>query len=146
MSFIYCQNSLSEKVLSAFLEENFIQFHPSFSEFCVNTNYSHKLYVNATTFEVWHENVLVGLICGYLNFEQKVMYIPYVCICKQYSGMGLASGLFDELFKYCVDNTLTRISLEVRENNISAISLYKKVGFQEICKKDDKLLMDKYLE
>lgn len=145
MSFIYSQNSLSEKVLNAFLEENFIQFHPSFSEFCVNTNYSHKLYVNATTFEVWHENVLVGLICAYLNFEQKVMYIPYVCISKQYSGMGLASGLFDELFEYCKNNGFDKISLEVRVTNVSAISLYRKLGFHIILEKEYKLLMEKSL-
>lgn len=145
MNFQIRHNTVSEEVLKDYLELNFFQFHVSFSEMCLKMNYSHKLFVNASTFEIWDDLLLVGLICAYLNYESKIVYIPYVCISKDYSGMGLASSLFDYLEEYCRERLLEKIFLEVREDNHSAISLYSKKGFSNLEKVNGKNRMEKII-
>ncbi|MBE7011781.1 MAG: ribosomal-protein-alanine N-acetyltransferase [Ruminococcaceae bacterium] len=43
--------------------------------------------------------------------------------------MGIGEGILDELIKYCKENKITKINLEVRESNIPAQKLYEKLGF-----------------
>ena len=146
MNFQIRHNTVSEEVLKDYLEKNFFQFHVSFSEMCLKTNYSHKLFVNASTFEIWDDLLLVGLICAYMNYELKTVYIPYVCISKNNSGKGFASRLFDFLDEYCREKSFEKISLEVREDNHSAISLYSKIGFRNVGKMNGKNKMEKILK
>lgn len=145
MNFQIRHNTVTEEELKDYLQKNFYQFHDSFSEMCLKTNYSHKLFVNALTFEIWDDSLLAGLVCAYLNYESKIVYIPYVCISKDYSGMGLASTLFDFLEEYCRERLFEKISLEVRGDNYSAISLYYKKGFSNLGKVNGKNRMEKII-
>lgn len=53
-------------------------------------------------------------------------------IAKQYCGLGLGRILMDYLIEWAKLNGVTKkISLVTREDNIRAIKLYKKVGFEE---------------
>lgn len=145
MKFQLKRNTITEELLKEFLEKNFSQFHHSFAKMCIDTNYSHKLIENATTFEIWDASNLVGIICAYLNYELKTAYIPYVCISANYSGRGLASSLIDSLQTYCKEQNLKKISLEVRDYNMPAISLYVKNGFKQVEKYNGKIKMTKYI-
>lgn len=72
------------------------------------------------------------IIIGYLSYS--VMYekaeINNIYVSEQYRSQGIGSKLLDYLVKKC--KICENITLEVRKNNINAISLYKKYGFKEV--------------
>lgn len=68
-------------------------------------------------------------IIGYLNYS--IMYdkaeLNYIFVKPEYRNLGLGKKLMDYLIFKCKD--CDNITLEVRKDNITAISLYKKYGF-----------------
>lgn len=49
---------------------------------------------------------------------------------KEYWGHGIGKKLIAELFKWCVDNSIKKVTLKVRKDNSRAIALYQKLGFK----------------
>ena len=47
-------------------------------------------------------------------------------------GRGLATAVLESLLAVAVERGLASVSLEVRESNLSAISLYRRFGFAEV--------------
>ena len=45
---------------------------------------------------------------------------------------GIGSQLLEFIINYCKSNNMKTITLEVNENNISALKLYKKFNFEQI--------------
>lgn len=56
-------------------------------------------------------------------------YITNIAVFPKYRKMGVASALLKHLQNFAKGNSLSFISLEVRESNSTAISLYEKFGF-----------------
>lgn len=78
--------------------------------------------------------------------------IMNVGVLKEYRRCGIANTLLAELEKYCLDNGIFEINLEVRVSNIPAQELYKKMGYKEIAVrkgyydgKEDGIVMKKVL-
>jgi len=73
-----------------------------------------------------------GLIIGYLSYS--IMYekaeINEIFVLNNFRNQGVGSQLLEYLLKKC--KFCENITLEVRKNNVSAISLYKKYGFKEV--------------
>ncbi len=75
-----------------------------------------------------------GETAGYLGVQETAgeAYITNIAVFKKYRRLGAA----DALIKKASDDAFARgcdfISLEVRESNLPAISLYEKNGFQKI--------------
>lgn len=82
----------------------------------------------------YYEN---DILVGFIHFSKMYETVDIVNIVVDESkrNMGIASKLIDELLKYF--NDVTNIMLEVNENNIPAISLYKKNNFYVINKRDN---------
>ena len=57
-------------------------------------------------------------------------YITNVAVFPEARQQGVASALLNSLFKFAKENSLSFISLEVRESYNAAISLYQKFGFK----------------
>lgn len=55
-----------------------------------------------------------------------------ISVRKKYWNCGIGSKLLEELIKYAKENGIEILNLEVRSDNINAIHLYKKYGFQHI--------------
>lgn len=55
---------------------------------------------------------------------------------KDSRGYGIGSILFKHLIDYAKNNGIKKLSLEVNENNLVAIHLYKKFGFEQIAKRE----------
>ena len=53
-------------------------------------------------------------------------------VIKEQRRQGVAYELVSHLQKHCIKNGIRRIFLGVAENNIAAISLYEKTGFNKI--------------
>ena len=95
--------------------------------------YSKKIYDFAITFEAWEESRLVGLIAVYFNdISTKIGFITNVSVSPNCLGKGIAKKLLKLSKEYAKNQFYTEIKLEVDKNNLKAISLYKKNGFELI--------------
>ena len=72
-----------------------------------------------------------GKIVGYVGMEVIVDegYIFNVAVSADYRRRGVGYALVRELVTYGMKNSLCFITLEVRQSNAAAISLYSKFGF-----------------
>ena len=57
-------------------------------------------------------------------------YITNIAVFPNERGRGIGTALLKRLFSLAGDISLSFISLEVRESNLAAISLYEKLGFK----------------
>ena len=58
-------------------------------------------------------------------------YITNIAVLKQYRQKGVATALLSRLTDFCINNSLSFVSLEVRKSNKNAIDLYKRFGFKK---------------
>ncbi len=63
--------------------------------------------------------------------------IVNVATSEAYRGLGLASDVLERVILECQNRNLSMISLEVRESNAPAITLYQKFGFEIAGKRKD---------
>ena len=93
-------------------------------------------------------------IKGALFFEEiyEKVDIDYIIVSNNYRRQGIASKLLEYLIDYCKKKNISNITLEVNENNIPAINLYKKYEFEIVAtrknyyKEEDGLLMIRKFE
>jgi len=95
-------------------------------------------------------------VLGYVGISCVIDegYITNVAVFPQYRRQGVASSLLNRVFSLASDEGLSFVSLEVRESNSSAISLYEKFGFKTEGKRknfysnplEDALIMTKRFE
>ena len=77
-------------------------------------------------------------ILGVIVFEEIYdrIELDYIIVNDNYRRRGIASKLMDFLIEYSKSNNILNITLEVNENNISAINLYKKYKFDLVSKRE----------
>lgn len=101
-------------------------------EVCFSTPWSEQsitdAYKTGTRFFVAEKN---GAVLGYVGISAILDegYITNIAVFPEYRNQGVATALLAKLFEFALDNNLSFISLEVRESNKSAISLYEKFDF-----------------
>lgn len=72
-----------------------------------------------------------GELCGYCGIY-KVLdegQITNIAVKEKFRRCGIAAKILEKIIEYAKENEIISISLEVRESNVAAISLYKKYGF-----------------
>lgn len=72
---------------------------------------------------------LIGVGCLWAILEEA--HIIMLAIHPQFQRQGLGQALLLGLLKSACDRQLERSTLEVRDSNLAAVSLYKKFGFKE---------------
>ena len=75
-----------------------------------------------------------GKVLGYVGISCILDegYITNIAVFPDSRKQGVGTALINKLFDLAEDLSLSFISLEVRESNISAISLYEKMGFIKV--------------
>ncbi len=73
--------------------------------------------------------LLIGIGCLWAILEEA--HIIMLAIHPQFQSQGLGQALLLALLKSAHDRQLERSTLEVRDSNLAAVSLYKKFGFKE---------------
>lgn len=86
-------------------------------------------------FVLENEGVIIGYYGFWVMFED--VDITKVSIRKEFQGMKLSNVLMADCFNRVKELGCQKINLEVRVDNIKAISLYKKHGFNEVCVRKD---------
>ena len=81
------------------------------------------------------DNTIIGFAgLKYVLDEADIMNIVTK---KNARSCGIGSILFEHLLNYAKENGIIKITLEVNENNVAAINLYKKFGFEQIAKREN---------
>ena len=96
------------------------------------------------------ENEVIGYIGMSIVIDEG--YIFNVAVRENHRNKGVATALINELVTYGKKNNFSFITLEVRESNLPAISLYSKFGFIKAGErkdyysnpKENAILMTKY--
>ena len=96
------------------------------------------------------ENMILGF-GGILQILDEAT-LTNIVVRKDYRENGIASSILENLIDYTKNNDASFITLEVNINNLPAIHLYKKYGFEQVGvrkkyynNKDNALLMTKIL-
>lgn len=73
-------------------------------------------------------------IVGYIGISHilEIADIISIVVSKNYTNLGIASLMLNEIFKICNEKNIKKILLEVRKSNIAAQSLYEKHDFKKI--------------
>lgn len=98
------------------------------------------------------DNTVVGY-CGLYKVLDEGS-ITNIAVHPDYRKHGLGKELLNRIFEHCKINDLSFVTLEVRESNANAISLYNKNGFKVVGKrnnyysdnKETAILMTKYIK
>ncbi|WBW98513.1 ribosomal protein S18-alanine N-acetyltransferase [Oceanirhabdus sp. W0125-5] len=56
-------------------------------------------------------------------------HITNVAVHPDHRRSGIGNLIFKDMYKFCADNNIIGITLEVRENNLTAQNFYKNLGF-----------------
>ncbi len=99
--------------------------------------FSHPWSLESLESEMKNENSLFlaavddGEVIGYIGMSIVIDegYIFNVAVCESSRQRGVATALINELVTYAKKNNFSFITLEVRESNMPARSLYSKFGF-----------------
>ena len=97
---------------------------------CFSAPWSEESFKNAenTRFYVYFENEApLGYVGIYSILDEG--YITNLAVLKEHRKKGIATSLLSQLISN--ENNLGFISLEVRESNLPAISLYEKFNFKK---------------
>lgn len=76
-----------------------------------------------------YNNTTVGYISFLINSRHNIGRIYSIAINSEYQKNGIGGTLLDKIIEYAIVIKLNSIFLEVRTDNISAISIYEKKGF-----------------
>lgn len=127
----YKYNSTSYEELFEFIKSSDFEFNPSLSSRVNLQDYAKKLHDNGSLFEAYIDGKLVALVAMYANDNvTKKAYITYVYCKKEYRKLGIANQLIKNAFEKLKENNFKSVSLEVTTDNIPAVNLYKKFGFE----------------
>ena len=83
---------------------------------------------------LYEENGILGVIVFEEIYER--IELDYIIVDNNCRRCGIASKLMEYLINYAINNSISNITLEVNENNLSAINLYKKYKFEVVSRRD----------
>lgn len=141
-----------EKMTSGHLDDVYIIETECFSHPWSKQSLEEELNNETSLFLVAkEENEVIGYIGMSIVIDEG--YIFNVAVREKYRNKGVATALINELVTYGKKNNFSFITLEVRESNLPAISLYSKFGFIKAGErknyysnpKENAILMTKYL-
>ena len=83
---------------------------------------------------LYEENGILGVIVFEEIYER--IELDYIIVDNNCRRCGIASKLMEYLINYAINNSISNITLEVNENNLSAINLYNKYKFEVVSRRD----------
>jgi ribosomal protein S18 acetylase RimI-like enzyme len=123
-------NKATEDEIAEHLAHCDAEFVPPLSSRLRLSDYARKVAFQATRFEAWSENTMVGLVAAYCNdHETRTAYITSVSVLKEWARKGIARKLMRQCIKHVQSLGLQQIMLEVSVENRIAIRLYEEEGF-----------------
>jgi ribosomal protein S18 acetylase RimI-like enzyme len=136
------EGTATQEDIQAHLEGCDADFSPRLSLKVDVGDYSRKISASAQTFEAWSGDTLVGLVAAYMNDSRtRNGFITNVTVAKAFTGRGIASALLDRCLDRSRQEGMQVIGLEVSIESRKAIRLYEKLGFSELERRGEIVLM-----
>ncbi len=101
---------------------------------CFSTPWSENAILDSLEHEtVFFIAVRGKRVLGYIGISSVLDegYVTNIAVTKSARKKGIGTALLNRVISFALDNSLSFISLEVRESNQNAISLYTALGFKE---------------
>jgi ribosomal-protein-alanine N-acetyltransferase len=83
---------------------------------------------------IYLNDQIIGFIDYSILYERAEL--NYIYIVDQYKKQGFATKLMENMFNDLKDNDVLSITLEVNVNNLGALKLYEKCGFNVVSKRE----------
>ncbi|MBR4123418.1 MAG: ribosomal protein S18-alanine N-acetyltransferase [Clostridia bacterium] len=152
-----CDDGFFSEMFVVSIEREHIKPIAELEEICFSTPWSTDAildaFKNGTKFFVCLKNKKV---IGYIGISCILDegYITNIAVLPEYRNKGVGTALLNRVFSLARDLALEFVSLEVRESNKNAASLYEKLGFKQeglrknfyTNPKEDALIMTKRFE
>ncbi len=102
---------------------------------CFTIPWTKRAFIEEVTrnkFAVYYSAVADGKVIGYAGMWKIVDegHITNIAVHPSYRRRHVASALLEKLMEVCRENDITSMTLECRESNAAAHSLYRKHGFK----------------
>jgi len=92
--------------------------------------YFSKIIQNATLYEFWYDDILVGFAAVYENKgTENPAYLTNISTAKNQTGKGIGSELLQFATSELKEKGFSEFHLEVKKHNDIAMKLYTKFGF-----------------
>ena len=118
------------------LKPKYLDSLSALEKMCFSIPWSRKLFENDISNKNAHYvlAVLNDKIIGYCGLYKVLdeADITNIAVHPEFRRQGLAGRILQNIIEHCKLNKITKITLEVRESNISAINLYKKNAFKVV--------------
>jgi ribosomal protein S18 acetylase RimI-like enzyme len=106
------------------------QFIPRLSGRVDIADYAIKIAERSVRFEAWYDGALIGLVAAYSDLnEHRVAFITSVSVLANWGRRGIGTRLVRDCVAYATQLRLHGVTLEVNDQNRSAIRLYERLGF-----------------
>ena len=115
-------------IVNLFLESN---FKDGYNLDMLNGSFKNSYFF---AFGEYDGGKLISFICGTKAVD--TFDIEDILVSPKFRRCGKAKELANHLFSKLVSDNVNKVFLEVRESNLSAINLYKSLGFIEINKRE----------
>lgn len=119
-------------------------FVPPLSSRVDLTDYARKIHTNAVSFEAWDEDTqaLVGMVSAYLNDPRhQAAFITNVSVVGGYTGRGIGTRLLAMCVARARSDGFAEVKLEVAPDNIPAMRLYARAGFEAATASGESMLV-----
>ncbi|MDR2027275.1 MAG: GNAT family N-acetyltransferase [Prevotellaceae bacterium] len=82
-----------------------------------------------------HADIFAGLLTAFENFStftaRPMINVHDIIVSKEYRGRGIGRKLMNAIISEAEKRKCSRVTLEVRKDNIKAQNLYQSLGFEE---------------
>lgn len=136
---LYDNEKLSFDDIYAHLKESSIDFSPRSDKFIKDYAIKLSSYADFVTCRDISGN-LQGIIAYYAN-KQPIAFISHVWVANRLRGGGICGKMLSQTIAKCQNRGMKVIRLEVRNDNMSAITAYHKFGFSWHESREDTTIM-----
>lgn len=100
-------------------------------EFGVSSGYERCSHVKYLVYE--QDNEIIAILCYSILYERAEL--DYILVLKEYRNQGIALQLMNQMEQELKVNGVVNITLEVEQQNISALTLYEKLGYKKVAER-----------
>ena len=129
----YDVSRASSAQLEAHLRHCDAHFIPPLSARLRIDAYVAKLAAHAVRLEAWQRGDLVGLVAMYCNdLQGRTAFITSISVDREWARHGITQHLLGQCAQQARAAGMVRIALKVAAENNAALSLYRKLGYDEV--------------
>lgn len=121
-----------------------LQFCPPISSITNIDSFKEKLSLLAHSIFCFDQSQIIGFCSFYDNEPQSQnAFLTLLYVVSEYRKNGIANELIVKMISILKEKNFSTISLEVNVDNLSAIKLYEKFGFNPVGQIENKICMSR---